>query len=57
MENKEKIAFDNYEDAFSELQRIVNTNYKLTDKKPNRVYEQGGKYYLTSQPKIHIYEK
>lgn len=53
---KEKIAFDTYEEAFQELQRIVNTNYNCCKKesiKPCRVYEFSGKYYLTSKPKIY----
>ena len=55
-EKKEKIAFDTYEEAFQELQRIVNTNYNCLKKeniKPCRVYEFSGKYYLTSKPKIY----
>ena len=52
---KEKIAFDTYEEAFQELQRIVNTNYNTCKKahtKPSRVYEFKGKFYLTSQIKF-----
>ena len=55
---KEKIAFDTYEEAFQELQRIVNTNYNCLKKeniKPVRVYEENGKYYLTSKPIINVY--
>ena len=55
---KEKIAFDTYEEAFQELQRIVNTNYNCCKKenvKPCRVYEFSGKYYLTSKPIINVY--
>ena len=45
-----------YEEAFQELQRIVNTNYNCLKKenvKPVRAYEENGKYYLTSKPKIY----
>ena len=55
---KEKIAFDTYEEAFQELQRIVNTNYNCLKKeniKPVRVYQENGKYYLTSKPIINVY--
>lgn len=55
---RDKIAFDTYEEAFEELQRIINTNYNCCKKentKPVRVYEDGGKYYLTSKPKVYVY--
>ena len=55
---KEKIAFDTYEEAFQELQRIVNTNYNCCKKenvKPVQVYQENGKYYLTSKPIINVY--
>ena len=55
---KEKIAFDTYEEAFQELQRIVNTNYNCLKKenvKPVRAYEENGKYYLPSKPIINVY--
>ena len=55
---KEKIAFDTYEEAFQELQRIVNTNYNCLKKeniKPSRAYLENGKYYLTSKPIINVY--
>ncbi len=51
-----KIAFDTYEQAFEELERIVNTRYnpcKKKNTKPCRVYFENGKYFLTSKPKIY----
>jgi len=54
--NKSKIAFDSYEEAREELERIVTTKnhkpWKKSDKKPCRVYEENGKWYLTSKPII-----
>ncbi len=55
---KEKIAFDTYEEAFEELQRIINTNFNVCKKKnikPSRAYLENGKYYLTSKPIINVY--
>ena len=55
---KEKIAFDTYEEAFQELQRIVNTNYNCCPNAPttpSRAYLENGKYYLTSKPIINVY--
>ena len=52
---KEKIAFETYEQAREELERIVNTNYnccKKENRKPNRIYYENNKFYLTS--KINI---
>ena len=49
---KEKIAFDTYEQAREELERIVNTNYnccKKENKKPSRIYSFENKFYLTSK--------
>jgi hypothetical protein len=53
---KEKRPFDTYEEAFEELERIVNTKYNPCKKeniKPCRVYLENGKYFLTSKPKIY----
>jgi len=51
-----KIAFDTYEEAREELERIVTTKnhkpWKKSDKKSCRVYEENGKWYLTSKPII-----
>ena len=55
---REKIAFNTYEEAFEELQRIINTNFNVCKKKnikPSRAYEENGKYYLTSKPIINVY--
>lgn len=49
---KEKIAFDTYEQAREELERIVNTNYNCCKKentKPSRIYSFENKFYLTSK--------
>ena len=55
---REKIAFNTYEEAFEELQRIINTNFNVCKKKnikPSRVYLENGKYYLTSKHIINVY--
>ncbi len=55
---REKIAFNTYEEAFEELQRIINTNFNVCKKKnikPSRAYLENGKYYLTSKPIINVY--
>lgn len=55
--NKPKIAFNSFEEAENELKRILESQRKITEVKPCRVYEENGKYYLTSQPKITTYKK
>lgn len=56
MEKKEKIAFNTFEEASVELNRIIDTNYtSCKTVKPSRIYLENGKYYLTSKPSIYIY--
>ncbi len=59
MEKKEKRAYDSYEDAFNELERILTTQTKpwcAYNKKPCRVYQaKDGKWYLTSKSTITTY--
>lgn len=55
MEKREKIAYATYELAFAEVQRQVEGHGKpwlKSQKRCCRVYEQNGKFYLTSKPKI-----
>lgn len=57
---KAKISFQNYEEAFRELERIIDTKFNVCKSvKPNRVYEdpRDGLFYLTSKPKIYEYAK
>ena len=56
MEKKEKVAFNTFEEASVELNRIIDTNYSSWKTiKPSRIYLENGKYYLTSKPSIYIY--
>jgi len=58
-ERKEKRAFASEEEARTELQRIIETNYNpcvARNKKPCRCYKQDGLWYLTSKPKILEYD-
>lgn len=54
---KEKIAYETREEAENELRRIINTQRKITERKPTRVYEYSGKWFLTSKIKIKEYGK
>lgn len=53
---KEKIVYDTKEEAENELRRILSTQRRLTERKPTRVYEYGGKWFLTSRPRIIEYK-
>ena len=56
MEKKEKRAYDTYEEAREHLEHIVSTCHKpWRDKKPSRIYEEKGKWYLTSKAIIIVY--
>ena len=51
-----KEIYDTAEQARVELRRILETQRKLTEVKPNRIYEcQCGYFCLTSKPKITEY--
>lgn len=57
---KPKISFATYTEAFTELRRIIDTNYNTCKAvKPNRVYldPRDNLFYLTSKLKITTYEK
>ncbi len=57
---KKKIAFETYEEARAELERIVSTwhkPWKKEHKKPTRIFldPRDNLYYLTSKPKLTEY--
>ncbi len=58
MEKKDKRAYNSYEEAREHLEHIVSTCHKpwlKSQKKPNRIYEEKGKWYLTSKPILKEY--
>lgn len=55
---KQKISFSTFEEANTELKRIINTKFNVCKcKKPNRTYQdpRDNLWYLTSKPIITTY--